>query len=369
MMERMIRNGRYNAMALWVALLLAMSPAGASASGGRLELDGILRVKGGDMSGGRMLMVDHLGHCVVLTSGLEHFTLSLELNSEYLLEFTKAGHVTKQLLVNTRVPTGDYVFRQFGFPFQVTLVPTPRDANYEYSGPVAQVHFVAEIDDFGYDKDYRVKPMPTLMAAMERERARVNAGGTSASGTAAASGMAAPAAPAATQAAIAQAAPAPVPVVVLADPAPITPVVPISAPEVSTPVEAPAVATGNTAPVTREPDPLEEKRDASSLTTSPDPAAKSVPPMVRPKAERMVRDHQVTQRVHVPQSLPTPKVMDADREEAVVVEPLRVIRIVRLRHGDAVEEYRRVSHRYGQVVHFHNGAPCSQREFEQAVGD
>ncbi|MBL8001079.1 MAG: hypothetical protein JNL05_03875 [Flavobacteriales bacterium] len=364
-----MRNGRTGAIALWVAWLLAMAPAAASASGGRLELDGILRVKGGDISGARMLMVDHLGHCVVLTSGLDHFTLSLELNSEYLLEFTKAGHVTKQIFVNTRVPTGDYVFRQFGFPFQVTLVPTPRDANYEYSGPVAQVHFVAEIDDFGYDKDYRVKPMPTLMAVMERERARVNAGGTSASGTAAASGMAAPAAPAATQAAIAEPAPAPVPVVLLADPAPITPVVPISAPEVKAPVEAPAVAAGNTAPETREPDPMEEKRAAALPTTSPAPMATTAPPMAPPTAERMVRDHQVTQRVHVPQALPTPKVMDADREEAVVVEPLRVIRIVRLRHGDAVEEYRRVSHRYGQVVHFHNGSPCTPREFEQAVGD
>jgi hypothetical protein len=193
---------------------------------------------------------------------------------------------------------------------------------------VAQVHFVAEIDDFGYDTDYRVKPMPTLMAAMERERARVNAGGLPDASSDTSPSAVGPVSAEHT-----------VPVAQATEPAPALEVAPVVAPAPAQPRPAPA------------------------------PAPPAMPPTPRPMQDGAVRDHQVTERVHVSQELPAPKVVDAEREEAVVVEPLRVIRIVRLRQGDAVDEYRRVSHRYGQVMHFHNGAPCTQREFEQAVGD
>ena len=76
-----------------------------------------------------------------------------------------------------------------------------------------------------------------------------------------------------------------------------------------------------------------------------------------------MHDHQVTDAVLHRGTI----VLDGEREDAVVVEPRRVTRIVRLREGDSVVEYRRVTHQFGQVVHFRNGIPCTQREFDRAV--
>lgn len=348
-----VRGVRSRVRAWWLVLLLCMG-AGAWAAPGHLELDGILRVKGADLSGARMLMVDHRGHCVVLSSSLDHFSLSLELNSEYLLEFTRAGCPTKQVLVDTRVPTGDYVFREFGFPFQVTLVHMPKDQLFEYNGPVARVHFVAALDDFGYDTDYTVKPMPTLMAALakERERLAAEAGASPSAGRP----VAVVNAPRDTVAAPVSLATAPT---VAPPPAPEPP-----GPEtVKAPEPAPVPAPPRS-PVVASPAPTPAPAPAPApRPTAITPARPSMPP-----APKAVQQHRLDE-VRTPASeLPKPVVLDADREEAVVVEHLRVTRIVRVRHGDAVDEYRRVSHRYGQVMHFHNGAPCSQWEFEQAVG-
>jgi hypothetical protein len=329
---------------------------------GHLELDGILKVRGMDLSGARMVMVDHLGHAVVLNSGLAHFSVPLELNSEYLLEFTREGCVTKQVLVDTRVPTGDYVFRNYGFPFQVTLQSTTKGQGFAYDGPVARVHFVPAIDDFGYDTDYRVKPMPALAQAMNTVRAGLD------------SPTPPNAVPVSGQVPRADAPQDPLPPMV--SEAGLVPVVgPVTSMEpapVVVPPDPTAPAMAQAAlPVPVPPDPLTEvPKEAVADAPSMDP-----PAFVRQPA-RTRAPRATPAPVPAPRAEPIPPVtisghvlMDADREEAVVVEHLRVIRIVRIVEDGRVVEFRRVTPRYGDTIHFRNGQACTARAFEQGVGE
>lgn len=84
-----------------MTLRAAVALAGAAA--GNVTFDGILKVKGMPFSGARSVMVVHDGSQVMMEQGLERFNLTLQLNSEYLHEFTREGCVTKQLLVD-RLP-------------------------------------------------------------------------------------------------------------------------------------------------------------------------------------------------------------------------------------------------------------------------
>ncbi len=307
-------------MRLKLAALLLLLPGMGFGAAGHLVLDGILKVKGMSMAGARMVMVDHQGSSIVMDRGLEHFTLTLDLNSEYLMEFTHPGCVTKQVFVDTRVPSGDAIFRDHFFPFQVTLQAPAPDGPFAYDGPVANVHFVAGINDFGYDTDYRGRPMPRLKEAMDTERDRL-------------AGR--------------------VPVVVQ----------PSVAPVMALSVDRADVVA-----------PLDPRRTPLRTATLPEPALRKgrVPRIAvavdRPSPARLevVRP---AAPVNAPVVREAPVLLDDLREDAVVVEPLRVIRIVRIRAHGSVTEYRRVTHRYGQVTHFRNGQACSALEFEQAVGE
>ncbi len=374
-LQGMIRSSLSMAVSSWRAAGISASKLGQSLllvcalmpvllhgeEQGHLALDGILKVKGGDLFGARMVMVDHMGHSVVLGSGLSHFSLSLELNSEYLLEFSKEGCVTKQVLVDTRVPTGDYVFRNYGFPFQVTLQAPRQGQAYEYDGPVARVHFVPAIDDFGYDTDYRVKPMPALAEAMIDVRVSLAASRAAVSEPV----VLPPPAEAAAQ--------DPLPAMV-----PAAGLVIVNEPvrtEEPAPVIEPAVVREAAAPPMEAPsDEMGIRAEEVPAETGEDVPLEEPPAFVRqPPPARAPRPKPKPAPVQPVDPIPAVTIsghvlMDSDREEAVVVEHLRVTRIVRIIEEGRVVEYRRVTHRYGSTVHFRNGVACSAARFERGVG-
>jgi hypothetical protein len=53
------------------------------------------------------------------------------------------------------------------------------------------------------------------------------------------------------------------------------------------------------------------------------------------------------------------------RHEELVVEPTKVMTIVRLEKGGTVTEYRKVFHKWGGTFYFRNGEACSQLVYEQ----
>lgn len=52
------------------------------------------------------------------------------------------------------------------------------------------------------------------------------------------------------------------------------------------------------------------------------------------------------------------------RHEELVVEPNKVVTIVKLEQGGAVTEYRKVFHKWGGTFYFKNGEPCSQLAYD-----
>jgi hypothetical protein len=55
------------------------------------------------------------------------------------------------------------------------------------------------------------------------------------------------------------------------------------------------------------------------------------------------------------------------RNEELVVEPNKVMTIIRLETNGVITEYRKVIHKWGTTYYFRNGQPCTQLAYEQEV--
>jgi hypothetical protein len=304
-------------------------------------VDGMLKVKGASLAGARMVMVDDRGTAVVMENGLDHFAITMDLNSRYVMEFQRPGCVTKQVLFDTSVPSGEAVFQDYSFPFEVTLQAPPAGQHFEYAGPVALVHYVNGQADFGYDMDYRTKAPAELMARLDAAR----------HGT-----------------------PAPV--------APVYSAVVVTTDERHAEAEMPLVhVTGSpeVAPVPREHLTAEVPLAPVDVETVPMPAAKPVvaaPVRVPTRidvqraapAKAPVRIERPSDPAASAQLVPASMAPGAGREEEVLVEHLRITHIVRLRSGGKVTEYRRVETKYGQVYHFRDGQAVPATVYAAAIG-
>ena len=362
------------------ALLLAM----ASMAQGRFTVNGRMKVDGSDMSGTRVVVYKNGVKERTLTSGLAKFSLDLDLQASYILSFEKDGFVAKKLSFNTKVP-GDAAGDAFTpFDFAVSIFKQYDDVNIVvFNQPVGVIRYEAGMGDFDYDTDYTKSIQSQLqqtLAAVERKQkeeaskdeeearnkerlvaeakkqAELQAKADQAKAQAALKAEKEQAAAQARQEAearkaaqlvqtqkVAPAATVPVAVVatppgVIAErkppapkPEPRSPAVPRDG------VEATAHEGGDqrrtTAPVVQEEmSPVAMARRAQGEETRPENVVEE--------------DHPV-------------------RHEELVVEPTKVMTIVRLEKGGTITEYRKVFHKWGGTFYFRNGEACSQLVYEQ----
>jgi hypothetical protein len=82
------------------------------------------------------------------------YFIDLELGSDFVFTFTKLGHITKQVIINTVVPPGheDQDFAKF--IADVGLEVQPEDKVVTYSQPVGKIAYSNASGDFDFDKDY-----------------------------------------------------------------------------------------------------------------------------------------------------------------------------------------------------------------------
>lgn len=84
------------------------------------------------------------------------YFVDLELNSEFKFTFTKPGHITKAIIVDTRVPNGrekeEQGFAKFDADVELNLQPA--DQIVTYSQPVGRIKYVMADRDFNFDNDY-----------------------------------------------------------------------------------------------------------------------------------------------------------------------------------------------------------------------
>lgn len=314
---------------MMAAVMVAMVAVGAYAAppAAGLRIDGIVRVKKVSPASARVIVVADEGEAQVITKDLSHFTLTLDLQTKYLLSFECDGCVTKQLVFDTHAPaTGS----GYDFPFQVTLEPPPTDAPFAYAGPVGLIRYDEHIADFGYDTDYKIARNEALAERLERARTELERTTPASPGvhvvksTVSSATLPEPAAP---------------PAVAAKD------------------IDAPRGPFEELAPTRSERAPL-----VHPTGNAPRTAALPSPPPLPPPSPKPVA-------VPVEAEPPAPEMRSTDdgRTEEVIAEKLRVTTIVRVRRGERTTEYRRVAQYYGGVVYFKDGQACSEQSYREGI--
>lgn len=82
------------------------------------------------------------------------YFVDLELGSDFVFTFTKPGHITKQVIINTVVPNGREKEDFAKFTADVGLEMQPEDKIVTYSQPVGRIKYSGLVGDFDFDKDY-----------------------------------------------------------------------------------------------------------------------------------------------------------------------------------------------------------------------
>ena len=127
---------------------------------GQLSVEGKLLLKDKKNSNGAILKIEKNSN-IVDKINLEKrgdFKYNLELNNEYILHFSKDGYVTKQIEVNTNVPSGkeSKSFQPLYFEVEIfKSVPNSKLGPFKY--PVGKIVYNSSIDEFDYDVDYSRK--------------------------------------------------------------------------------------------------------------------------------------------------------------------------------------------------------------------
>lgn len=147
----------------WTSLALAQSAPGSS----RLTVPIDFEVVNGDFTNAIVYMRRD-GETVASFKGAHGMKVKLDYNTEYRLDFTKPGYITKSILVNTGTPEER---RKIGFdPYKigVRLFKQYEGVNIVvYNQPVAYIRFLPEFDEFGYDTDYTKSILSELRTTEE----------------------------------------------------------------------------------------------------------------------------------------------------------------------------------------------------------
>lgn len=300
----------------------------------QLHLDGILIVKGLPLEGSQVIVITRYGEAQVLTGGLAHFTLEMDLQKDYLVSFQRPGCVSKQLRFNTNVPAENLDPEGYRFPFQVTLEPAPEGQHMEYAGPVGYIQFDGKLNDFSYNTDYRILKDDFLAKELERVQANLNSKVRPASTVA----------PTPPKDEALTASMRKLPPTDAAGPGRndvIASVVSRTPPLVHV-VDVPVVPT---LPRTSRPGPTDVR-----------PASAAPPVPARSEAVAMAGSLE-----------PWHSEAASGVEKEVQVDSLHVITIIRFQKGTSTDEYRRVVSYYGGTTYFRNGQACSADTFQRSV--
>jgi flagellar biosynthesis GTPase FlhF len=382
----------------WPIMLLLVLAAAASYGQGKFTVNGRMKIEGGDLSNTRVVVYRNGVKERSISANLNKFSLELDLNAQYVFSFEKDGFVSKKLQFDTRLPAGT-VAREFTpFEFAVSLFKQYDDVNIVvFNQPVGMIRYEASEGDFDYDTDYTKSIQSQLQQALaeveakQKEEAR-NAGAEAKRLAAEEKLKAKAEAEAAKQAeadakaeqaraealrkeeerlkagaqkaeqALAAAAPPPAPVAPV--PAPAPPPTPAPPPIVrSTPAPPPPVQRV----VAERPRPSSSNAVSAKANAGQD-GRRAVSPVVVEEPSPVAKAKS-TMGEDLPE---VPAVVDKElvRQEELIVEPNKVMTVVRLEQGEQLTEYKKVIHKWGATYYFKNGETCTQQIYDrEAMGD
>jgi hypothetical protein len=106
------------------------------------------------------------GESIYSLPGEKNLRLKLELNSDYLLSFSKNGYITKQIHVRTDIPEERVRGGLDPYKIGVRLFKQYEGVNIVvYNQPVAFIRYLVDTDEMGYDVDYTKSIMSDLQEA------------------------------------------------------------------------------------------------------------------------------------------------------------------------------------------------------------
>ncbi len=106
------------------------------------------------------------GESIYSLPGEKNLRLKLELNSDYVLSFSKNGYITKQIHVRTDIPEERVRGGLDPYKIGVRLFKQYEGVNIVvYNQPVAFIRYLVDTDEMGYDVDYTKSIMSDLQVA------------------------------------------------------------------------------------------------------------------------------------------------------------------------------------------------------------
>lgn len=152
--------------------LVFSSAAGVLAQGG-FQINGRLKVDDGGLDGARVIVYKNGEKQRSISSGLSKFSLDLDLNADYILEFQKEGSVTKKLSFDTHAPAEAIANGFTPFEFAVNLFKQYDDVStVVFNQPVGMIRYDKNADDFDYDTDYTKSIQTALEKTMKEVAAK-----------------------------------------------------------------------------------------------------------------------------------------------------------------------------------------------------
>jgi len=121
----------------------------------KFTVNGRVKIEGGDIEGSRVVVYKNGVKERTITSGLNKFSLDLEINQNYIMSFEKDGFVAKKISFNTKAPAEAVPNGFTPFDFAVSLFKQYDDINLVvFNQPVGIIHYDSKLGDFDYDTDY-----------------------------------------------------------------------------------------------------------------------------------------------------------------------------------------------------------------------
>jgi flagellar biosynthesis GTPase FlhF len=396
-MSPMMPSRHTSCLMRWPIMLLLALATAATYGQGKFTVNGRLKIEGGDLASTRVVVYRNGVKERSISANLNKFSLVLELNANYVLSFEKDGFVSKKLQFDTRLPAGTIARDYTPFEFAVSLFKQYDDVNIVvFNQPVGMIRYEASAGDFDYDTDYTKSIQSQLQQALAEVEAKQKEeernAGAEAKRLAAEEKLKAKAeAEAAKQAeaeakaeqaradaqrkeeerrkaeaqkaeqALAAAAAVPPP----APPAPAPkPAAPPPPPPVVKPAPAPPPVQRA---VAERPRPTSSNATSAKANTGQDDRRAISPVMVEERSP--VAKAKVTMGEDLP-VVPVAEDLEPVRQEELIIEPNKVMTIVRLEQGAVHTEYKKVIHKWGTTYYFKNGEVCTQQIYDrEAMGD
>ncbi|HRO38452.1 MAG TPA: hypothetical protein PLV70_02810 [Flavobacteriales bacterium] len=329
----------------WV--LTAMFMASMAMGQGKFTINGRLRVDGGGLDGCRMVVLKNGEKHRTVSTGLNRFSMELDLDASYVLSFEKQGFVTKRLSFNTQVPATASREGFSAFDFVVSLFKQYDGVNtVVFNQPVGMIRYDEVVGDFDYDTDYTKSIQSALDAAQQeverKQREESRLAEAQAKQKQAEAREQAKAASQAAKAAAAQERAQPKRSVEVEKPTPPEPQVVRKAP----------------------PERVAKPREAASL-----PHASEQVEVRRGSTSHMMEEPSRVQPARMnsmeePRPKFDPVPVGVVRHHDLIIQPNEVVTVISVEQGESVTEYRRVARKFGGVFYFKNGQSCSQFTYE-----